>query len=170
MFKAFLALLMASTLHANSMNHADFTYKTIWENRPILSVENLPQKKEDLPPPETTAQSIIAIEVNSGKILYEKNSQEKRPIASLTKLMTSLIITQEEAPNTIVKVSKTASDIEGSQIWLSTDEKISVKDLLYGLLISSGNDAAIALAEFNGGTIEQFVKKMNQKKKLSNGL
>ncbi|KKT76551.1 MAG: Serine-type D-Ala-D-Ala carboxypeptidase [Candidatus Peregrinibacteria bacterium GW2011_GWA2_44_7] len=105
----------------------------------------------------------MVVDLDSGKILYEKNSTNRVPIASLTKLMTGIIIAEEETPHTIVKVSERASGIEGSKVWLNSGEEISVKNLMYGMMIASGNDAAVALSEFNAGSLENFVKKMNEK-------
>ncbi|MDP2625115.1 MAG: D-alanyl-D-alanine carboxypeptidase family protein [Candidatus Peregrinibacteria bacterium] len=163
MFQAILSLLLASTLHAQPMDIADFSHKTYWENEPILSVQQIPQQDPDAINFNPSAQSVIAIDLTSGKILYEKNSDTQRPIASITKLMTALIIAEEETPYSIVKVSENAASTEGSTIWLNTGEEMTVKDLMYGMMISSGNDAAMALAEYNAGSMDQFVRKMNQK-------
>ena len=154
---------MASTLHASAMEVATFSRKAPWENKPILSVEPIPERIGDLSMPKLTAESVIAIDLASGKILYEKNSDVQRPIGSLTKIMTGLIIAEEETPYTVVEVSPDAVTQEGSIVWLNAGEKIVVKDLLYGMMIASGNDAALALAIYNGGSADRFVKKMNQK-------
>lgn len=163
MLETLFSLWMASTLHASAMDAASFSYKASWQENPILSVEPVPESIGDLSMPKLTAESVIAIDLSSGKILYEKNSDVQRPIASLTKIMTGLIIAEEETPYTVVKVSPDAVTEEGSIIWLNADEKITVKDLLYGMMIASGNDAALALATYNGGSVDHFVNKMNQK-------
>lgn len=165
MFKILLTLLMTSSLHANILDSADFEKKTAWAEKPILSVVPLPQKDEDIPEPKVSARSAVVIDLHSGKILYEKKSDERVPIASLTKLMTGAIITEEETPNTLVQVSAYASEIEGSTIALNAEETLTVKELIKGMMIVSGNDAAMALAEYNAGNEENFVKKMNQKAK-----
>ena len=161
MWKALIALLMTSVLHAQPMAEADFAYKTAWKQQPILSVQPLPQTNDEESRVEITAQSAIAIDLNSGKILYEKNAEQKRPIASLTKLMTGLIISEEETPYTVIEVSQNAAGTEGSTIFLNAGERITIKDLVYGMMIASGNDSAMALAEYNAGSISNFVKKMN---------
>lgn len=163
MFKALLALLLTSTLHAQSMGPATFEKKMEWSQKPLLSVEELPIKNESPENIEVSAVSALAIDLSSGKILYEKNTNEKRQIASLTKLMTGLIIAEEEPDHTITEISENATQMEGSIIWLNKDEEITVLDLIYGMMIASGNDAAIALAEMNAGSVELFIKKMNQK-------
>jgi serine-type D-Ala-D-Ala carboxypeptidase (penicillin-binding protein 5/6) len=165
MFKAILALLMTSVLHGNTMAPAEFNEKTAWERQPILSVQPLPQKSDDESQLEITAGSAIVIDLTSSKILYTKNETERRPIASLTKLMTGLIIASEETPYTVIKVSQNAAGTEGSTIFLNAEEEITVKDLVYGMMIASGNDAALALAEYNGGSMEKFVRKMNDRAK-----
>jgi serine-type D-Ala-D-Ala carboxypeptidase (penicillin-binding protein 5/6) len=163
MLKALLALLLTSTLHATPMVDNDFAHKTSWQREPILSVQPIPIINDDFAPPEVSSGSALAIDVTSGKILYEKNSQTERPIASLTKLMTALIIAEEELPGSVVTISANAASIEGSTLWLNAGEEITVKDLMYGMMIASGNDAAMALAEYNAGSMENFVRKMNQK-------
>lgn len=163
MFKALLALLMTSVLHGNTMAPAEFNRKIAWERQPILSVQPLPQKNENDTDIQITAQSAIIIDLNSSKVLYRKNETERRQIASLTKLMTGLIIAEEETPYTVIKVSQNAAGTEGSSIFLNAEEEITVKDLVYGMMIASGNDAALALAEYNGGSMEKFVRKMNDR-------
>ena len=163
MFKALLALLMTSVLHGNTMAPAEFNQKIAWERQPILSVQPLPQKNENEEEIQITAQSAIIIDLNSSKVLYRKNETERRQIASITKLMTGLIIAEEETPYTVIKVSQNAAGTEGSSIFLNAEEEITVKDLVYGMMIASGNDAALALAEYNGGSMEKFVRKMNDR-------
>ena len=114
------------------------------------------------------AKSAILIEQSTGQILFEKNSHEKIPPASMTKMM-SLLLIMENIDNGKIKltdkvtVSKNASSMGGSQILLEEGEEMSVEDLLKGVSIASGNDAVVALAEFIGGTEDNFVKMMNNK-------
>lgn len=114
--------------------------------------------------PVLKAKSVLAVDLNNGMLLYEQNGYDRRAIASITKLMTTTIILEENKLDDIVTVSKTASQVEGSKAWLAPGEKISVENLLYSSLIHSANDAAYALAEFNSnGEVTNFVAKMNQK-------
>ena len=83
-------------------------------------------------------------------------------MASTTKIMTAMVVIQNTNLDNIVEVSKKAAGTGGSRLGLKTGDKISVKDLLYGLLLRSGNDAAVALAEYVGGDIEGFAQLMNQ--------
>lgn len=116
------------------------------------------------------ATSYLAMDIKSSKILTEKNADEKRSIGSITKLMTALIILDENNINDVVKIPLEATKAQGSRIWLAQGEKITIKDLLYGTLIHSGNDAAYALAIHNAGSAEKFAEKMNEKaKKLGLG-
>lgn len=114
------------------------------------------------------AKSAIIIEQSTGRILFEKNSHEKIPPASMTKMMSLLLIMESIDSGKIklsdkVTVSKNASSMGGSQILLEEGEEMSVEDLLKGVSIASGNDAVVALAEYIGGTEENFVKMMNNK-------
>ena len=114
------------------------------------------------------AKSAILIEESTGEILYEFNSHEKQAPASMTKMM-SLLLIMEAIENKVISldqmitVSSNASGMGGSQILLETGEKMSVDDLLKGIAIASGNDAVVALAEAIAGTEENFVKMMNDK-------
>lgn len=165
MLKALLALLMTSILHGQPMAQGDFAHKTPWQQQPLLSVQPLPTLDESNAEtlPNLTAESVIVIDLNSAKILYQKNAQTQRPIASLTKLMTGLIIAEDETPYTIIQVSDEAAGTDGSTSFLNAGEEITVKDLTYGMMIASGNDAAMALALYNAGTMENFVRKMNNR-------
>ena len=112
------------------------------------------------------AKSAILIEESTGEILYEFNSHEKQAPASMTKMM-SLLLIMEAIENKVISldqmitVSSNASGMGGSQILLETGEKMSVDDLLKGIAIASGNDAVVALAEAIAGTEENFVKNDN---------
>ena len=115
-----------------------------------------------------SAKSAILIEESTGQILYEFNSHEKQAPASMTKMM-SLVLIMEAIEKNVIKwddmitVSENASSMGGSQILLETGEKMSVDDLIKGITIASGNDAIVALAEAIAGTEENFVKMMNDK-------
>ena len=114
------------------------------------------------------AKSAILIEVSTGEVIYSKNPHEKLAPASMTKIM-SLIIIMENIEkgnlnwNDIVVVSKNAASMGGSQIFLEANERMSVEDLIKGICVASGNDATVALAEKIAGTESSFVKLMNEK-------
>ncbi|WP_220693815.1 D-alanyl-D-alanine carboxypeptidase family protein [Salipaludibacillus neizhouensis] len=116
------------------------------------------------------ATSAILMERDTGTILFEKNSQEKLPPASMTKIMTMLLImealdNEEITWEDTVRVSEKAASMGGSQIFLEPGEEMTVKELMKGIAIASGNDATVAMAEFLAGSEEEFVKEMNQKAK-----
>jgi len=103
----------------------------------------------------------IAMELESGTILYSKGEDLRLPMASTTKIMTAYIIAEECNLEEVISVPQEAVGIEGSSIYLKVGEQISVGDLLYGLMLRSGNDAAHALAVHHSGSVEKFVEKMN---------
>lgn len=116
------------------------------------------------------AKSAIMIEFSTGKIIYEKNADEQLSMASMTKMMTLLLIMENiESGNLkwdeLVTASENAASMGGSQIFLEVGEQMTVEDLVKGICIGSGNDAAVAMAERIGGTEENFVKMMNDKAK-----
>ena len=102
---------------------------------------------------------------NSKRILYEKNGLKQVPMASTTKIMTAIVVLENSELNDVVTISKKAAGTGGSRLGLRTNDKITVHDLLYGLMLKSGNDAAVALAEHVGGGIEEFADMMNKKAK-----
>lgn len=121
------------------------------------------EETEDLAP---NAKSAIMIEASTGEILFQKNKDEKLAPASMTKMMSMLLIMEEIENgnlkwNEMITTSEKASSMGGSQIFLKVGEKMTVEDLLKGVAIASGNDAVVALAERISGSEEQFVKRMN---------
>jgi len=116
------------------------------------------------------AKSGLLMEESTGTIIYEKNIHEKVSVASMTKMMGMILIMEALEDGKIrldemVKVSKNASDMGGSQIWLSEGEEMSVSDLIKGIMMASANDGIVCMAERIGGTEEEFVKMMNEKAK-----
>ena len=112
----------------------------------------------------TSASSAILMEASSGRVLYAHNAQEPRLIASVTKLMTAL--TALESGHSLeerVTVQEADTRTEGSALYLKPGEELALETLLYGLLLHSGNDAALAVARFCGGSVEAFVGEMNRK-------
>lgn len=115
-------------------------------------------------PPELSAVSAILVDGESGRVLFEKNAHEERAIASITKLMTALVAA--ESTRTLdeeVVIRPEWTGIEGSSIYLKAGEKVSLETLLYGLLLNSGNDAAIAVAGHCAGDVDAFVERMNER-------
>ncbi len=115
------------------------------------------------PLPSVSAQGAALVSADTGELIYGKNSNGILPMASTTKIMTALIVLEKCSPDEIFTVPKEACGIEGSSIYLTPGEKITVRDLLYGLMLESGNDAATALAIATSGSTEAFVGEMNKK-------
>lgn len=111
----------------------------------------------------SSAKGMCVIEKDSGRVLYSKNMNEKVPMASTTKIMTLITVLQNcDDLDQYIQVDDSAVGVEGTSIYLRKDETIKVRDLLYGLMLRSGNDAATALACHVGGSVEGFCKLMNE--------
>ncbi|USG63569.1 D-alanyl-D-alanine carboxypeptidase [Brevibacillus ruminantium] len=113
--------------------------------------------------PGISAEAAALIDVASGRILYSKNGTKKMRIASLTKTMTAIVAIENGRMDDIVSVPKEAVGVEGSSIYLKNGEKLTLEELLYGLMLRSGNDAAVTVANHVGGSVPGFVYLMNEK-------
>jgi D-alanyl-D-alanine carboxypeptidase (penicillin-binding protein 5/6) len=113
--------------------------------------------------PGVTAAAAIVIDGDSGQVLWERNAHQHRPMASTTKLMTSLLAVESGHLDDVVTISKRASGIGEATIFLKENEKLTLRELLYGVLLSSGNDASTAVAEYLGGNEPKFVEMMNKR-------
>ena len=161
----YLGSLLASQPAGSAITETENT-QVAAQHSENLSVSPIPKKIQE-GSPQIQANAAIIIDLRTGEILWGKNMDEKRPIGSITKLMTSLVVLEENSQNEIAKVTQNASGIGGSKIWIAAGEKLAVQDLIFAALIHSANDAAFALAEFNSnGDIKKFVEKMNQKAKV----
>lgn len=127
----------------------------------VLRINSAPELASNMPVPGLSAKSAFAFDLSSGTILYTWNFDEELPVASLTKLMTGLVTVRSISTDPIVEIKKTDINVVGSNMGLIPGEKITVLNLLRGLLISSSNDAAQVLADFVGGNQEKFVELMN---------
>ena len=117
-----------------------------------------------------TAPSVILVEAETGQVLFEKNSHDQRPPASVTKIMTMLLTVEaidngQIALEDMVRCSDFAASMGGSQVYLEPNEEMSVRDMLKAVAVASGNDAAVALSEHIAGSHEAFVEKMNARAK-----
>lgn len=110
-----------------------------------------------------SAKSAILMDCTTGRVLFEKEADKRSLIASTTKIMTALVVCEQCNVLDRVKIPKEAVGIEGSSMYLQAGEILTVQELLYGLMLQSGNDAATALAIYCGGTQEGFVQMMNDK-------
>lgn len=123
----------------------------------------IPIRNWNIEEPKLSAKSFYVIEVNSGKVLAQREPEQTRPIASLSKLMTALVIIERANLKDEITISKNAVDTYGEMGNLVADEKMTIESLLYAMLIESSNDAAVALSESASGGDGQFVGFMNQK-------
>lgn len=115
--------------------------------------------------PDVEAKSAIILCGDTGEIIWEKNADEKMEPASMTKLMTALLAVENLKPDQEVEVTGEAAAMPETKIYLQTGEKITVEELLYGLLLESGNDAAVVLAIATAGSVEDFAAMMNERAK-----
>lgn len=134
---------------------------------------NLSFANEDNAPLSVSSKSAILMDVGSGQILYEKNAHDKLPPASVTKVMTMLLICEALDSGKIilddsVQISENAASMGGSQIFLEAGEVQKVDTLLKGIAVASANDGCVAMAEYIGGSVESFVEMMNAKAKELN--
>ena len=106
------------------------------------------------------------IEVSSGRLLNGSNENLRLPMASTTKAMTALVVLENSSLTDIVEIPPAAVGIEGSSVYLKKGERFTVEELLYALMLRSGNDAAVALAVHTSGSVEEFVRKMNERAAL----
>ncbi|MEK3914961.1 D-alanyl-D-alanine carboxypeptidase family protein [Paenibacillus sp. FSL H7-0331] len=130
---------------------------TIWAPSPVLQAA---------PAISTHAETAALIDVRSGRVLYSKQGDKQMRIASLTKIMTAIVAVEQGKLSDSVKVGKNAFGKEGSSIYLKLNEEMSLHHLLYGMMLRSGNDAATAIAEHVGGTVEGFAYLMNEKARM----
>ena len=113
--------------------------------------------------PKINSRYAVVLDRNSKAVIYGKNENTKTKMASTTKIMTALVVIENTNLSNIVEVSGKAAATGGSRLKIKKGDKVTVRDLLYGLMLRSGNDAAVALAEYIGGDIQGFVKLMNEK-------
>lgn len=127
---------------------------------PVITSEKVIASKKA---PTVNALAAVVIEVSSGRILYSKNAAVRRSIASTTKIMTAIVALENGNLEDEVQISKRAAGIRGSTLGMRTGQKFTLRELLYAMLMISANDAAIAVAEHIGGTVEGFAAMMNKK-------
>ncbi|SHE79321.1 D-alanyl-D-alanine carboxypeptidase [Seinonella peptonophila] len=149
--------------------HQPRIYEDSNENEPVQSLKKSDSSK-DSSGPQIEAASYVLINDQTGKVMAQKDQNEPRPPASMTKMMTAYLVLDQIQQKRIhwddeVVVSKRAAAIDEAQIFLVENERITVKELMKGVMVQSGNDAAVALAEYAGGTEEKFVEMMNHKAK-----
>ena len=113
--------------------------------------------------PSVTARSAVVLEARTGRVLYERNMDERRFPASTTKIMTLIIALENGNLDDVVRVGKHAAGTEGSTLWLEEGDEITLRELLYGMMMHSGNDATVAIAEHIAGSVDRFARLMTDK-------
>lgn len=134
----------------------------IWFFALLLAVI-FPPRAWAVPEPNVSAKSAIVIEASTGQVLYEKDADARRYPASTTKIMTLIVALEHGNLNDIVTASANAASTDGSSIWLSAGEQMRLEDLLYGMMLVSGNDATVAVAEHISGSVPAFAMLMTEK-------
>ena len=158
-FLAFYAIKESSLINSAATM---IDIKNQKNNKPIICRQTKGEIKTSLKAPENQAQSVLLLNFDTEKVIYEKNSSQKLPSASLTKLMTSTISLQENKPDTLLQVSNEATVSGEAAMGLKEEEYCSVKELIYGMILNSGNEAAETAAQKDR---QDFIDKMNQKAK-----
>lgn len=157
LFLSIILILNSKIYSFEDENIELFEYSDIEKTlETVSSVSNLP---------DTNSKHIIAIDRESKRILYEKDAFSKTPMASTTKILTAILAIEKCNLDEEVSISSNASKVSGSTLGISSNVKIPMKDLLYGLMLCSGNDCAIAIAEHIGGNVDSFSSIMNNKAK-----
>lgn len=156
----FLAISQINEAEVNSKISPLLYFAQLSQTQAARTIDYLPSTR-----PSITAEASLVYDIDQNLILHQHNQNQKLPIASLTKLMTAILILEEHQPTETVKVSSIIQNIQPSKMNLRLHEELTIADLLAGLLIESANDAAFLLAEYDSGNIENFVKKMNLKAK-----
>lgn len=129
----------------------------------IISPDPTYSREPDSRKPGINSRYAVVMDFESGRVLFEKNSRNIVPMASTTKIMTAIVALENSLPDEIVTVSKRASSVGGSTIGLKEGQKVTMQELIYGLMLQSGNDCAIAISEHIGGSVEKFIWMMNSK-------
>lgn len=145
-------LLILPNCFADDISQEDF------ENFEFSEVSTISNEE-----PVTNSKHIIVIDRKNHSVLYEKNAYEKTAMASTTKIMTCILALENLNLNQLVSISENSAKIHGSTLGLHTDDKITIENLLYGLMLRSGNDCAIQIAEEISGSVENFAILMNSK-------
>jgi D-alanyl-D-alanine carboxypeptidase len=136
----------------------------------LLNVSSIPSKRLRDTEPIIEAKSALLMDLDTGILLYKKNPYEPMPMASLTKIMTAALILESHSLDEVVTIEDDYGKYKelGVRIWLHQYEKITVENLLTALLVRSAGDAAMALAQYHSGSVEDFVEEMNKKAKELN--
>lgn len=171
MFRGIISLMLLANLTTGSALPVD-SHVSVYDNSELLEVNQIPQKSYSDIEPVIDAKSALVMDLDTGIILYEKDARDRLPMASLTKIMTAVLILEHYSLYDVVTVEENYGNLSenevGVRIWLRQYEKLTVGDLLTALLVRSAGDAALALAVHHSGSVEAFVEEMNEKAKVLN--
>ena len=165
-FKTLTIFFTILFILSNQLFADDIDYEEYGNSSLFVETSSDINEKDEPNAPNINSRAAIVYDRSSGMVLFGKNENEQRKMASTTKIMTCIVVLESstlESLNTIVTVSSKSAGTGGSRLGLHTNDKVSVMNLLYGLMLCSGNDAAVALAEHVGGSVEEFAELMNKK-------
>ena len=131
----------------------------------LTDIESIETSSDSTQMPTINSRAYVVMDRKTNTILVGKNENQKKKMASTTKIMTALVVIEHADLSDIVEISKKSASTGGSRLGLKTGDKLTVSDLLYGLMMRSGNDSAVALAEYVSGSITEFANLMNEKAK-----
>ncbi len=169
MIRSLFSILLMASLNSEVLTvPLETPIDTHFNQTALLDVHPIPVRDSDAICPEIQAKAGLVMDLDTGIVLCGKNIDEPMPMASLTKIMTAIIILESHDLDEVVVVQNNFNGLEGVRIWLRENERVKVGDLLKALLIRSAGDAAIALAEYHSGSVQDFVEVMNHKAQLLN--
>ncbi|MBU0577766.1 D-alanyl-D-alanine carboxypeptidase [Patescibacteria group bacterium] len=167
MIRSLITLLLLANMSTGTLVPDTVQIQNNFNNADLLEVHLVPVKDIDEIEPVIEAVAALVMDMDSGVILYEKDIYTPLPMASLTKIMTAILILESHDLSEVVTVNGNygamTEDEIGVRIWLRQYEKITVGNLLTALLVPSAGDAALALAEYHSGSVEEFIREMNKK-------
>lgn len=170
MFRSLITLLLLAGLNTPPLLTVQPT--DLFNESDLLTVQPIPSKKTTAVAPVIEAKSALLMDMDSGVVLYEKQSRQRLPMASLTKIMTATLILENHELNEVVIVtddfSNMTEDEIGVRIWLHQHEKMTVGNLLTALLVRSAGDATLALVYHHSDSVDAFVNEMNERAKALN--
>lgn len=160
-----LSLLIAFLLISSIFPTFAYDEETSDDAETLSIIESLQASSTVSNEPDVHSAHIVAIDRNTNRILYEKSAFDKTPMASTTKILTSIIAIENCKLDDTVHISSKAANTSGSTLGIKTNDTMKMEDLLYGLMLRSGNDCAVAIAEHISGNLENFSSLMNKKSK-----
>lgn len=166
MIRSLITLFLLASLHSSPDSSGEMLRESlVFDPAQLLEISQIPSVKIGSTQPVIQASSALLMDASTGVALYEKNARTRIPVASLTKIMTAILILDSHDLTEVVRVPESYTGLESTRIWLQKGERITVENLMIGLLVRSGGDAALALASHHSGSVEKFVDEMNARAK-----